>query len=178
MPVALFLDTAVALFKRYRWLIAVVPLALALAWQSWQAHRWHKAADKARAAIVALQAASDANKAAAIAQVKAVEAKSAQIAKEADHAHETTLADARAATARYAAAHRVRADQVCSGPTAIAAERDNPGERPEMPADPSMVAVSETDLQALVDWLAYGVAEHNRSVDKIKAGLAVPEVGF
>ena len=71
MPVALFLDAAVALFKRYRWLIAVVPLAFALAWQSWQAHRWHKAADKARAAIVALQAASDANKAAAIAQVEA-----------------------------------------------------------------------------------------------------------
>lgn len=170
MPVALFLDTAIALFKRYRWLIAVVPLALALAWQSWQAHRWHKAADKARAAIVALQAASDANKAAALAQNRAWEAKSAQIAKDAQHDHELALADARDAVAQYAATHRLRSSQggVCTAP---AASEGVSAAVPESPAAEVFVSVSEADLTTCAANYTYAQSAYEWAKGLVDQGL-------
>lgn len=116
-------------------------------------------------------AASAANHDAQVAQVKAAEAKSAQIAKEADNAHTIQLADARSATDRYADAHRLPAKGgICpAGPTA---QGNDPGVPAEMPADPDMVAVPRTDLQALTEWVAFGVAAHNQAVAKIEAGQA------
>lgn len=169
MPVALFLDAAIALFKRYRWLIAVAPLALALAWQSWQAHRWHKATDKARAAIVALQAASDANKAAAIAQVEAQRAKFAVEAKENERVETNLRRDLGALAADYA--DRMRAGQVCRRAAATpgqgeAAPVDNgPGEGAVIleRADFDTLIENTVRLKAAHEWgdslIAQGVAE-------------------
>lgn len=111
----------------------------------------------------------------ALAQVKAVEAKSAQLAKDADHAHELAQRDARDATARFAAAHRVRPNQVCRSDAPAPAEGNDPGLPADLPPDP-LVAIREPDLQALVEWATVGIEAHNLSVDKVNAGLAkVPE---
>lgn len=174
MPIALFLDTAVALFKRYRWLIAVVPLALALAWQSWQAHRWHKAADKARAAIVALQAASDANKAAAIAQVEAQRAKFAVEAKENERVETNLRRDLGALAADYA--DRMRADKVCRS----AASTPGQGEAAHVDNGPGegAIVLAKRDFDTLIENTVRLEAVHQWGEGLVKDGLAVPAVGF
>lgn len=126
---------------------------------------------------VLYEQASAANRAAQIAQVKAIEAEYERQAKDAQHAYDIALQGARTATDRYIAANRVRAGG-CVSPASAPGEGSNPGIPAELPADSGMVAIRETDLQALVEWLAIGVSEHNRAVDKINAGLAEVEPAF
>jgi hypothetical protein len=164
---------------RYPWQAGLIA-ALCLA--GWQWRGKEAALDKLAAQELAhaeyvrdVKAASEANAAAAIAQVKAVEAKSAELAKDADHAHELALQDARAATAAYISRNRVRQGPGGSCPGPAPAEGNDPGVPPEVPSDP-LVFVREPDLQALVEWATVGVEAHNHAVDKINAGLAkVPE---
>ena len=121
------------------------------------------------------KAASDANHAAQIAQVKALEAKSEMIAKESDHEHALAVTAARNLTDRYADAHRCTVRNPASvSPASPASQGNDPGVPAQMPADTDMVAVPRTDLQALTEWVAFGVKAHNNGVDKIEAGLAKP----
>lgn len=164
---------------RYPWQAACLALLLASAWlwRGWNGERAGRLADNlaADAAMKSVMDASEANAAAAQAQVKAVEAKSAELAKDADHAHELALQNARTATDRFIAANRVRPGQGGSCPAPAPAEGNDPGVPPEVPSDP-LVFVREPDLQALVEWATVGVEAHNHAVDKINAGLAkVPE---
>jgi hypothetical protein len=152
-------------------------LAFVWAWRGWggeeEDHAVTRQAHKAK--LEQIEAASQRNLAAALDQVKAVEAKSAELAKDADHAHELALQDARAATAAYISRSRVRPGQGGSCPAPASAEGNDPGLPAEVPSDP-LVAIREPDLQALVEWATVGVEAHNHAVGKINAGLAkVPE---
>lgn len=161
---------------------ALIALALACVWlwRGWNAEQDAHALTKQdhKLELDRRDAASQANLAAALAQVKLVEAKSAQLAKDADHAHELALQDARSATDRYIAANRVRPRAGGSCPAAAATEGNDPGVPAGLPADTGMVAVRETELQAFVDWVTFGVAAHNHAVGKINAGTAKVPEGF
>lgn len=172
-----------ALTSAFTWATASASRMLAVAlcvslaanvwlWRGWSAEQDGRAADKA-----AWIAASQANAAAQAAQVKALEAKSQQIAKEADHDYKIAVADARTATDRYADANRCTVRQAASvSAPSSPGQGNDPGVPAQVPADPDLVAVSRTDLQALTEWLALGVQAHNNAVDKIANGTAVPAI--
>ena len=67
MPAAIFLDTAIAFLKRYRALLVILPLCLALAWQTYQVSRWKGREAKAQATIAQMQLASEQARAAQLA---------------------------------------------------------------------------------------------------------------
>lgn len=142
--------------------------------------RWQNATKKAEIAIEAMKRASKANADLAIAQVKATEARAAAQAERAQNDHETALAGARRGFGVYA--DRMQVDRICRRDAAPAGKGTDPGVPFGVPADTGMVAISRTDLQDLVDWLAFGVAAHNAAVDKINDGTGVivlpkPEFG-
>jgi len=134
--------------------------------------------DAARAQIVAIMQASDANRKAAEDQVKRIQAQYDQSATEAQHEYETQLAAARGGLSDYVRSHRL--PRYAGGQ--CAASGTGEGKDSPIPSglspDPGMVAVRETDLQALVDWLAVGVEAHNQAVDKINRGVALPDPAF
>lgn len=99
-------------------------------------------------------------------------------AKEAQTDHDEIAQDLNAALARYRAANRLPRQAAYCGSSAAASEGGDPGVPAQVLPDPGMVAVSETDLQALVDWLAVGVADHNQSVKDIEEGRAMPDPAF
>lgn len=176
MPLAILLDTLIALFKHNRWLLIAMPLLIALGLSHCSDRRHTKQRDEARAQLAKVEAASQVNLELAIRQNKQVEALSAQLAKVRNNAHTETRADARTSLAGYSG--RMRLDKVCGSNPATATEGNNPGVSADLPAHSDLVAISETDLQALVDWLAYGVEAHNNAIDKLNAGRAIPEVEF
>lgn len=134
--------------------------------------------DAARAQIVALVKASDENRRAAEEQVKRIQAQYDASATEAQHEYEANLAAARGGLADYVRNHRLPRQAVNQCAPTGTGQGNNPAVPPEMPSDSGMVAVKETDLQALVDWLAVGVEAHNHAVDKVERGLAIPDPAF
>lgn len=160
------------LIGRYPWQAAVIALC-GLAGVLWHVigNRNDTIAAK-DAQIAQIMRASEANHTAQIAQVKALEAKSETIAKEAEHEHQIAIADSHSAIDRYAASHRLPAQNLCRSAASAASQGNNPGVPPEMPSDPSMVAITRDDLQALGEWVAFGVTAHNNAVAKIEAGTA------
>lgn len=90
-------------------------------------------------------------------------------ATEADHAHQTELADAHAAADRYIADHRLRAADFARGAGGAAASATGGGAGvPEgVPAD--AVVVSAGDVQACTGAVSYAITAHNWAV-----GAATP----
>jgi hypothetical protein len=117
----------------------------------------------------------------ALAVKAAQEAKFNDLAKDAQHDHETTQAAVADALGDYIGAHRVRTacalDRASGGP-ASPGEGGNPGVPAEMPGIAELVEISQRDLQAVNEWATIGLTAHNAAIDKIEAGVAVPQVGF
>lgn len=170
MPVALFLDAAVAFLKRYKSLALVLPLLMALALSHCSDRRHTRQRDEARAENVALIAAAKKNAAEALAQNRAWEAKSAQIAKDLEHEHEQALADARDAVARYAATHRLRANQGDLRAAPTASEGVSPPV-PQGPAAEAFVSVSEADLTTCAANYTYAQSAYEWAKGLVDQGL-------
>ena len=182
MPIAIALDTVLALFKRYKSLFLIAPLLIALGVQTariegflwWDGYKANLA--QSRAEVKAIKTASEENARLAWAQKERAEAESRKLAKDAQDAYDQARAATRTRLADYSG--RMRLDKVCRSNPAAAAKGNDPGVPAGLPADSDLVAVRETDLQALVEWLAIGVEARNNAVDKVNAGKAIPAVEF
>jgi hypothetical protein len=82
-------------------------------------------------------------------------------AQEIEHEYVVKIANARSATDRYIAAHRVRGQTVAgvASPAIIITESGNPGLPQDLPADAIMV--SERDVQACTEASIYAVSAHD-----------------
>jgi hypothetical protein len=99
-------------------------------------------------------------------------------AKEAQTAYDEISQDLNTALARYRAANRLPRGSAYCGPAPAPSEGGDPVVPAEVPPDTGMVAIRETDLQALVDWLAVAVPSHNAAVIEIEEGRAIPAPDF
>ena len=151
MPLAIALDTLIALFKRYKSLFVIAPLLVALGVQTariegflWfdglKANLDECKANHAREVQEAEQARAEAK------------AKSDQLAKESERVHEIRAPENRAAAVRYIERNRiVRAE----APTTQAGAGDDPGAPAQAPAD--AVLVSSADILACTDASTYAL---------------------
>lgn len=169
--------SAFSLARRYPLQAALLCAVLALFWQYRAIQHVRADRDAARHEIAALIEASNANRLAAERQVKERQAALDKLTKDATNEHEQAQIAASDAVRAYAASHRLRQDCGISAPATVA-EGNDTGVPAEMSAHPRLVGISETDLQALVDWLAIGVSAHNQAVDKVNAGVALPDPAF
>lgn len=151
MPLALALDTIIALFKRYKSLFLIAPLLIALAVQTAriEGFLWfdgYKAdfaeckANHAREVREAEQARAE------------VKAKSDQLAKESTRVHEIRAPENRAAAVRYIDRYRIVRTEA---PATEARAGDDPGAPVEAPAD--AVMVSSADVIACTDASTYAL---------------------
>lgn len=169
---AMGLDAAIALFKRYRWLIIAAPLCLALAVQTWRLSGVKRSLTDARATIVQMETASKAARQAQIALNQATEAAYKAEAERTDHAHTLALNDALRRSAAYADRNRLHAHcSGSSGPGAAAAGSASEGGHGTS-SDALVVTRSDFDtlnantvrLKAINEW----------GQRLIEQGLAVP----
>lgn len=190
LEAAALLDTAVALFKRFRWLLPAVPfmalsafLALKLYGFLW----WDGALDtvaRQAATIAQIEHASKANEQAQREQVAKLEAKYTEQAKEAQASYDKAIANARPAVVRYIDSHRLHEDRLCVSTANPTGQAPDPGLPANLPSDTGMVAIRTDHLQNLVDWALVGITAHNDAVAKIDDGTAeavragVPKVEF
>ena len=158
--------------SRHPWQAALIVAVLAAGWQWRGKQQALDALAKCQTESAAKDAASKANAAAQLAQKRAWEAKSTALAKDADNAYTQGMADARTATDRYIAANRMRPQASRISAPRASGEGKDTGVPESLPADPGLVGVSESDLQACAGAVTYGIAAHNNAVDKIVAGLA------
>ena len=153
MPIALALDTVLALFKRYKSLFLIVPLLIALGVQTAriEGFLWFDGlkADLAKCKANHAREVQEAEQARAEAK-----AKSDQLAKESTRAHEIRAPENRAAAVRYIERNRiVRAE----APATQARAGDDPGAPAQAPADAIMVAVTSADVIACTDASTYAL---------------------
>ena len=177
MPIALALDAAVALFKRYRILIAVVPLAAlcAFLWIKLYGFLWIDGAieqrDKARDHVVLMEAASKEARAKQIALNQTNQELSQRIATDATLRHAEIAAATNRAVSDYASRHRVQDYCRRSGPGA-AAVPSGPG-TPDSPEQDDILAIPRQDFDSLTKDALRGAETRVWLIDQINAGLAV-----
>lgn len=151
MPIALAIDTAIALFKRFRTLIPLALLAMALAVQTAriEGFLWFDGlkADLAECKANHAREVWEAEQARASAK-----AKSDQLAKESTRAHEIRAPENRAAAVRYIDRYRIVRSEA---PATEARAGDDPGAPVEAPAD--AVMVSSADVIACTDASTYAL---------------------
>ena len=151
MPLAIALDTLIALFKRYKSLFVIAPLLVALGVQTariegflWfdglKANLDECKANHAREVQEAEQARAEAK------------AKSDQLAKESERVHEIRAPENRAAAVRYIERNRIVRTEA---PTTEARASDDPRAPVEAPAD--AVMVSSADILACTDASTYAL---------------------
>lgn len=174
------LDAAIALFRRYKALIAIVPLILALGVQTAriEGFLWFDGFKERlalrEAQIAKMEQASADNLAAAMAQVKETEAKARNEAELANAKLETLEADYRSRLAAYSG--RMRLDKVCRGTAPTPGENPAP-ESPDRPgSETGMVAIRQDDLELLVENTARLEAAHQWANGLVDAGLALKPV--
>jgi hypothetical protein len=165
------LDAAVALFKRYKALLVILPLCLALAWQTYQVSRWKGRSLEKDAIISNMQLASEQARAAQLALNQATEAKYRTLAEIADHAHEKELSDARSRAADYAGRNGLRS--YCQG---SAGQAGSPAESPVAPSDngpgADAIVLNRNDFDQLVENTLRLKAAHDWGLAMVKQGLA------
>jgi hypothetical protein len=169
MPIAIALDAAIALFKRYRILIAIVPLTLALGIQTWRLNSAKDALEDCRNDQARLLAASDANLKAQIAQREKDKAAYTAAKLETELTHAKQLASAHDSLDRYIAANRLRQDHRGGGPN-TGSQGAATGSDQAMSA--SAVLVSEAELRICTDNTAALIAAHEWGQRLIREGLA------
>jgi hypothetical protein len=157
MPIAIALDAALALFKRYRILIAVVPLAIALGVQTWRLNSTKDALEDCRTDQARILAASEVNLKAQIAQREKEKAAYQRANEIAEETHAKELASAHDSLDRYITANRVRKNHSGSGAHSAGQDQDS-GAREDLPAD--AILVSEADLRICTDNAASAVATY------------------
>lgn len=153
MPIALALDTIIALFKRYKSLFLIAPLLIALAVQTAriEGFLWF---DGYKVNIAECKA-SHAREVREAEQARAVaKAKSDQLAKENERVHEVRAPANRAAAVRYIDRYRIVRTEA---PATQAGAGDDPGAPAQAPADAVLVAVSSADILACTDASTYAL---------------------
>lgn len=174
IPFAMGLDAVIALLKRYRVLILVMPLLMALVVQSCRLSRAESKLDKARTTIAQMETASEAARQAQI-TLNAQNAHLAQrIADNATSAHVQNRAAVSRAVSSYSAAHGLR--QACGR---IPGQADSPavpsGPRaPDSTDGDEVLAVSREDFERLAHDALRGAESRAFLIDLINEGLAVP----
>lgn len=127
-------------------------------------------ADRAAYAAAQVQA-----KAAQDALNSSISARYRAISEETDRDHQKALEDARSATDRYIAAHRVRPQ---AGGAPGSASAPAPGDRPDLPDDPTaeteLVAVKSEDVHSCAADYAYARGAFDFVQGLVVDGLAVP----
>lgn len=167
------LDAAIALFKRWRWLILALPLALALGVQSCRLKGAEGKLDKARATIAQMQLASEQARAAQLALNAANQQLAERIAENATLAHVQNRAAVSNAVADYAAAHGLR--KACGSLTGQANPAPVPGDpgAPDSPDGNEVLAVPRSDFEALSKDALRGAESRAFLIDLANEGLAV-----
>lgn len=165
------LDTAIALFKRWRWLILALPLALALGVQTWRVRTIEQKLIVARATIAQMQLASEQARAAQLALNEQTKAKYEAAAKEADHEHAMQLDKALAAGERYALSHRVRWNESVASGADPRAKGEGAGLPESAPAEAFMVAVSKSDFDKCSALYPYAAGAYEWGQRLIKDGV-------
>lgn len=165
------LDTAIAMFKRWRWLILALPLALALGVQTWRLSTCKQSLQVARATIAQMQLASEQARAAQLALNEQTKAKYEAAAKEADHEHATQLDKALAAGERYALSHRVRWNESVASGADSRAKGEGAGLPESAPAEAFMVAVSKSDFDKCSALYPYAAGAYEWGQRLIKDGV-------
>ena len=165
------LDTAIALFKRWRWLILAAPLAIALGVQSWRLSTCKQSLQVARATIAQMQLASEQARAAQVALNEQTKAKYEAAAKEADHEHAMQLDKALAAGERYALSHRVRWNESVASGADPRAKGEGAGLPESAPAEAFMVAVSKSDFDKCSALYPYAAGAYEWGQRLIKDGV-------
>lgn len=174
------LDTAIALFRRFKSLFLIVPLGIALAVQTariegflWFDGLKDKLA-KAEATIAQMELASEQARKDQIAANLATEARYRAKAEKTDVEYRETLQGALRAADRYAAANRVPAHCARSPGTALApAEGDDPP-RDNGPGETAeLVAITREDFDALTENTIRLQAAHDWATGLVEEGLAV-----
>jgi len=171
MPAAIFLDTAIAFLKRYKALIVILPLCLALAWQTYQVSRWKGKEAKAQATIAQMQLASEQARAKQIALNTENAQLSQRIATDATLRHAEIAAATNRAVSDYASRHRVQ-DYCGRGGPGVAAVPSGPG-TPDSPEQDDILAIPRQDFDALAQDALRGAETRVWLIDQINAGLAV-----
>lgn len=175
MPAAIFLDTAIAFLKRYKALLVILPLCLALAWQTYQVSRWKGREAKAQATIAQMQLASEQARAKQIALNTQNAELSQRIATDAAIRHAETARAADNAITAYIRANRLR-PQACGSLASgadLTAVHPNPG-TPPGPEQPSeLLAIPREDFEALAREAVRGREAQAFLIDLVNEGLAV-----
>jgi hypothetical protein len=177
IPAFAALDAAVALFKRFRTLIALAPvLALcAFLWVKLYGFLWWDGAieqrDKARAQVVQMEAASKEARAKQIALNQTNQELSQRIAADATLRHAETAVAVNRAVSDYARRNRVQDYCSRSGPD-VAALPSGPG-APDSPKSDEVLAIPREDFEALANDALRGAEARAFLIDQINEGLAV-----
>ena len=167
------LDTAIALFKRHRWLLIGIPLAIGLGIQTFRLNSARADLLEKQAIISNMKLASEQARAAQAALNAANQELAERIADNALAAHAENRAAVSRAVADYAASHRMR--PVCGGVTSQADPaplRGDPG-APDSPNGNEVVAVPRSDFEALAHDALRGAEARAFLIDLVNEGLAV-----
>lgn len=173
IPFVMGLDTAIALFKRWRWLILAVPLALALGVQTWRVRTIEQKLIVARATIAQMQLASEQARAAQVALNAANQQLAERIAENATLAHAENRAAVSRAVADYAASHGLRKACGSLPSQANPAAMPNHPSAPDSPDGNEVVAVPRSDFEALSKDALRGAESRAFLIDLANEGLAV-----
>lgn len=178
MPIAMFLDAAVSLLKRYGKFLPFIPLIglIAFLWVKLYGFLWIDGAleklAKRDAQIAAMVKASDKARKAQIALNDATKAKYETSAKDADNAHAKELALANDRTDRFIRANRVRPDSGSRpGQAADPAEGQAAGSGQSASGEAELVAVTSDDVRICTRNTIRLEAVNRWGLDLIAAGV-------
>lgn len=177
LPAFAALDAAIALLKRFRTLITVIPLltVIAFLWVKLYGFLWWDGAieqrDKARVQVVQMEAASKEARAKQIELNTANQELSQRIAADAQARHIEVAAATDRAVSDYARRNRVQDYCSRSGP-GVAALPSGPG-TPDSPERDDVLAIPREDFEALAKDALRGAEARAFLIDQINAGLAV-----
>lgn len=167
------LDAAIALFKRWRWLILAAPLLIALGIQTLRLNSARADLLEKQAIISNMKLASEQARAAQVALNAANQQLAERIAENATLAHAENRAAVANAVSDYAASHGLR--KACGSLTGQAAAPAVPNHprAPDSPNGNEVVAVPRSDLEALSRDALRGAEARAFLIDLANEGLGV-----
>ena len=172
MTFFLGLDTAIALFKRHRWLLIGLPLAIGLGIQTLRLNSARADLLEKQATISNMKLASEQARAAQLALNAANQQLAERIAENATLAHVQNRAAVSNAVADYSASHGLR--QACGSLASqanLAAVPNHPG-APDSPGGDEVLAVPRSDFEALSKDALRGAEARAFLIDLANEGLA------
>lgn len=164
---------AVIALKHWKALAVLIPLVLALAWQTHQVSRWKGKEGEARATIAKLEAASKEARAKQVALNTANQQLSQRIATDATLRHAQTAVAVDRAVSAYASSRRLQ-DYCGRGGPSIAAVPSDP-QAPDSLDGNEVLAVPRSDFEALAKDAVRGAEARAFLIDLINEGLAIQD---